>query len=61
MILVAHRLTTLLETDRIIVFEDGKVVETGRYDDLVQADGAGLLDPGEEPVAAEAEVADQRG
>jgi len=61
-ILVAHRLTTLLETDRIIVFEDGKVVETGSYGELVQADGSfadlvrsaagGVLDPNEEPVEA---------
>ncbi|MDR3621260.1 MAG: ABC transporter ATP-binding protein [Paludisphaera borealis] len=64
-ILVAHRLTTLLETDRIIVFEDGKVVETGSYGDLVQADGAfadlvrsavsGILDPDEEAVEAAGE------
>ena len=39
-ILVAHRLTTLLDTDRILVFEDGKVVESGAYGELVQADGA---------------------
>jgi ATP-binding cassette subfamily B protein len=64
-ILVAHRLSTLLETDRIIVFEDGKVVETGSYAELVQADGAfadlvrsaasGILDPDEEPVEAAGE------
>lgn len=39
-ILVAHRLTTLLDTDRILVFEDGRVVEDGTYGELVQADGA---------------------
>ncbi|QEH38874.1 Putative multidrug export ATP-binding/permease protein [Aquisphaera giovannonii] len=39
-ILVAHRLTTLLDTDRILVFEDGRVVESGRYGELLQKDGA---------------------
>ncbi|WP_165072854.1 ABC transporter ATP-binding protein [Paludisphaera rhizosphaerae] len=39
-ILVAHRLTTLLDTDRILVFEDGRVVENGKYGELVRADGA---------------------
>ena len=34
-ILVAHRLTTLLDTDRILVFDEGQVVETGTYDELV--------------------------
>ena len=38
-ILVAHRLTTLRQTDRILVFEDGRIVETGTYSDLVQAGG----------------------
>jgi ATP-binding cassette subfamily B protein len=38
-ILVAHRLTTLLDTDRILVFEDGKIVETGSYGELVRRDG----------------------
>lgn len=38
-ILVAHRLTTLLDTDRILVFEDGKIVETGSYAELVRRDG----------------------
>jgi ATP-binding cassette, subfamily B, bacterial len=39
-ILVAHRLTTLLDTDRILVFEDGQIVETGTYTELVQNNGA---------------------
>ncbi len=38
-ILVAHRLSTLLDTDRIFVFDDGRVVETGDYDDLVRRGG----------------------
>jgi ATP-binding cassette subfamily B protein len=38
-ILVAHRLTTLRQTDRILVFENGRIVETGTYPDLVQGSG----------------------
>lgn len=38
-ILVAHRLSTLLDTDRIFVFDDGRVAETGTYDELVRAGG----------------------
>jgi ATP-binding cassette subfamily B protein len=38
-ILVAHRLTTLIDTDRILVFDDGRIVETGSYDELVRRDG----------------------
>jgi len=38
-ILVAHRLSTLLDTDRIFVFDEGRVVETGEYDDLVRRGG----------------------
>ena len=38
-ILVAHRLTTLLDTDRILVFDDGRIVETGSYSDLIQTNG----------------------
>lgn len=39
-ILVAHRLTTLLNTDRIFVFDDGRVVESGSYEALVDQGGA---------------------
>src|SRR5262249_27608566 len=38
-ILVAHRLTTLLDADRILVFDDGKVVEEGTYGELVRRGG----------------------
>jgi ATP-binding cassette subfamily B protein len=38
-ILVAHRLSTLLDTDRILVFDDGRIVESGTYDQLVQRGG----------------------
>jgi ATP-binding cassette subfamily B protein len=38
-ILVAHRLSTLLDADRILVFDDGRVVESGSYQELVRRGG----------------------
>lgn len=38
-ILVAHRLTTLRDADRILVFQAGKIVETGTYTELYRAGG----------------------
>jgi len=39
-IMVAHRLTTLNETDCIFVFDQGRVVEQGAFDKLVENNGA---------------------
>jgi ATP-binding cassette, subfamily B, bacterial len=38
-IMVAHRLSTLNETDCIFVFDQGRVAEQGAYDDLVLQNG----------------------
>ena len=38
-IVVAHRLSTVREADRIYVFDEGKIVESGRYDALMRAGG----------------------
>jgi ATP-binding cassette subfamily B protein len=38
-ILVAHRLSTLLHTDRVIVFDAGQIAETGTYAELVDRGG----------------------
>jgi ATP-binding cassette subfamily B protein len=38
-IMVAHRLTTLNQTDCIFVFDQGRVVEQGAFDDLVAMNG----------------------
>jgi ATP-binding cassette subfamily B protein len=38
-IIVAHRLSTLRQADRILVFEDGRIVETGTYAELILKGG----------------------
>jgi ATP-binding cassette subfamily B protein len=38
-LVIAHRLATVLKADRIIVMEDGRIVETGTHDSLVEEDG----------------------
>jgi ATP-binding cassette subfamily B protein len=38
-IVIAHRLSTVREADRILVFEHGRIVEQGRHGELVAAGG----------------------
>ncbi|MBV9660067.1 MAG: ABC transporter ATP-binding protein, partial [Acidimicrobiales bacterium] len=38
-ILIAHRLSTAMRADRIVVIDDGRIVESGSHDDLVAHGG----------------------
>jgi len=38
-LIIAHRLSTVREADEILVFDEGRIVERGRYADLLAANG----------------------
>jgi ATP-binding cassette subfamily B protein len=38
-IVIAHRLSTIREADRILVFNEGRIVEQGRHGELIEARG----------------------
>lgn len=39
MLIIAHRLTTIKECSRIIVLEDGEIIEEGTHDELLEKNG----------------------
>ena len=38
-IVIAHRLSTIRNATRILVFDDGRVIESGTFDELVAKGG----------------------
>jgi ABC-type multidrug transport system fused ATPase/permease subunit len=39
MIVIGHRLSSIMDADRIVVLEDGGIVEVGTHDDLIGKGG----------------------
>jgi len=65
-ILVAHRLTTLRDADRILVFDEGRIVESGTYHELLYRGGVftnlvhSATEEGEENPSLELHFAENR-
>ncbi len=38
-LIIAHRLSAVKQADRVLVFEDGRIVEQGRHEELLEEGG----------------------
>ena len=38
-LIIAHRLSAVRQADRVLVFEDGRIVEEGRHEELIEGEG----------------------
>jgi ABC-type bacteriocin/lantibiotic exporter with double-glycine peptidase domain len=38
-VVIAHRLSTIKQCDRILVMDEGRIAETGTYEQLIEKDG----------------------
>jgi ATP-binding cassette subfamily C protein len=40
LLVIAHRLSAVREADRVLVFDNGQIIEQGSHDELVAVDGS---------------------
>lgn len=38
-IIISHRVSAMMDADQIVVFDDGRIVEEGRHEELIERDG----------------------